>query len=58
MFKNHQAKALVGVAALIEMLNLIGDHDVTDHDVAEVLTKYELELRALVEEYVVINVEP
>lgn len=41
------SKTLRGLAALMEMLNIIGAEEKTDSDVAKVLTRDELDLRSL-----------
>jgi hypothetical protein len=43
------AEVLRGIAALAEMLDMIGETGKSDHDLASVFTVYELEIRALVE---------
>lgn len=45
---SEKSKALHGAAAVTEMLDLIGSHYVSDHDIAKVLTEHELDIRALV----------
>lgn len=44
---NRKARAVCGQDALLEMLSMIGQEEITDHDVAEILTSYEVELRAM-----------
>lgn len=44
----ESAWQLRGVAAIIEMTEMIGAPDMTDRSVAEVLVKYEPEIRELV----------
>lgn len=39
---------LRGAAALWEMLNLIGEPEKSDHDLARIFTENEMEIRALV----------
>ena len=44
---NKKARAISGLAALTEMLSLIGKEGATDHDMAKVFTEHELDFRAL-----------
>lgn len=44
---SERSEALQGAAAIMEMLDLIGTDDVTDHDVAKVLTDKEIAIRRL-----------
>lgn len=48
-FDNKKARAMSGAAALWEMIQTIGKEDSGDHDIAEILVGYELDLRALLE---------
>jgi|ERR1700733_359169 len=43
----NKAKVLRGVAAMIEVVDLIGEHDISDHDSAKIIVDHELEIREL-----------
>jgi hypothetical protein len=47
-FLNNEAMVLAGLAALTEMLDMIGRETTDDNDVARVMCENELELRALI----------
>jgi hypothetical protein len=45
--RSIRARRLRGCAALMEMIAMIGAENITDHDVSQVLTESELELREM-----------
>jgi hypothetical protein len=49
---NKKARAIAGLAALTELIGLIGKDGKTDHDLAKVVVDHELELRALASTFI------
>jgi hypothetical protein len=50
-FKNQKARALAGMGALTEVLDMIGAPDADDHTIALIISEHEIELRALLDEF-------
>src|ERR1700689_4056148 len=43
----NKAKTWRGLTAIIEVVDLIGEHDISDHDFAKIIVDHELEIREL-----------